>query len=237
MSDRAKLLIQVQQDALHKLLSEAQLNTVNCVLLRKLVVESEVSAQNVVLTARNGKSGAGIVVGMPFIRAKGRNLPALAGEITLPVHIYESPILNLDAANGTLITAEELALLVEELFRHHEGCVRFYTDDEAVLPDPDNDEALISYTVEVRAKIAQAVAPRCLPPSAAAASLTVTLANHSGNPSADIYYTTDGSFPGVGNAAATPYTAPFTVTAGTTVKAAAWESGKQGSNVTQLTVS
>ncbi len=52
-------------------------------------------------------------------------------------------------------------------------------------------------------------------------------------PGAQILYTTDGTFPAGGSA--TLYSAPFAVSADTTVRAAAWKSDRQGSDVAEQT--
>ena len=51
-----------------------------------------------------------------------------------------------------------------------------------------------------------------------------------------VYYTTDGSFPGSGNANAIQYTTPFTVTSGTIVRTAAYNGTLQGSMVDTFVV-
>jgi len=54
---------------------------------------------------------------------------------------------------------------------------------------------------------------------------------------AAIYYTTDGSYPGAGNAAATLYTAPFALPeAGTVIRAAAYSEALNPSDVIEMTV-
>ena len=67
-------------------------------------------------------------------------------------------------------------------------------------------------------------------------SLTLTFAAPASDPSAAIYTTTDGSFPGPGNAAAALYGAPFAVAGGTVIRWAAYAAGKLGSSTAMATV-
>ena len=73
-----------------------------------------------------------------------------------------------------------------------------------------------------------------MPPTEA--SLTVTFAAPASDPDAEIYYTTDGSFPGPGNSAAVLYSAPFAVASSTVVRWAAYASGKLGSSTGMATI-
>ena len=68
---------------------------------------------------------------------------------------------------------------------------------------------------------------RCAQVKIEAAGLSVTLSTATAG--ATIYYTTDGSFPYAGNAAAVAYAAPFDVTSGTTVRAVAHKAGQSAS--------
>lgn len=226
----------VQEDALGKLLSEEWFSTINCVQLRKLVITSQLEAGLVTMTERNGKSGAGIVVGMPFIEDDNPESDALQAVVVLPMHVFENPTVNLDATNGTLKSAEQIAARIEEAFRHWavEGVTRFYPPKRPIRPNPDSDSGLVSYDVELRGQVSFPKRTRCQIPLISEVSLTVTLTNQT--PGAAIYYTTDGSFPGSGNAAAQVYSTPFAVPGGTVVRWAAYKAGMLGSDTGEATI-
>ena len=82
--------------------------------------------------------------------------------------------------------------------------------------------------------MSEAAAAKCALPGIASPAQTVTLtATENGT---TIYYTTDGSFPGPGNAAAEEYSGPFEVASGTVVRWAGYLAGCCGSDAGQATI-
>jgi hypothetical protein len=83
--------------------------------------------------------------------------------------------------------------------------------------------------VRILTPFAQNKPQQCVDVTLTADNLDVTLATATDG--ATIYYTTDGSFPWSGNSEAEIYAGEFSVDSGTTVRAAAYKSGLDGSNV------
>jgi hypothetical protein len=146
--------------------------------------------------------------------------------------VKENPAINL-AAGGVNLTAEEIAVeILQTLHQFYLGgiCQALYPAPEAIVPN-GGFPGLVAYDVVLRATFNLTPPARTgcpLPP--AESGLTLTFAAPASDPSATVYTTTDGSFPGPGNAAAAVYTAPFAVTGGTTVRWAAYAAGKLGSS-------
>jgi hypothetical protein len=94
----------------------------------------------------------------------------------------------------------------------------------------------IAVAVTLQATFALTALARTLAPAASAVAETVTLTDQQPGGGSTLYYTTDGSFPGAGNLAATSYSTPFTVTSGAIVRVAAYNGTLQGSMVDTFTV-
>lgn len=231
------ILTDVQDDALAKLLSEPELATINMSLLRKLLTTSEVDASVVYMTARGGKSGTGLVVGMPFLDAEAKETGIADSMFNLPIYAFESPDISQDATNGCLMTAEEALVRARRIFRGWVlNSLSFFTEDKSIEPfePPDYLKGTVSYRLTVKARLRQVAAQRCALPTLTENALTVTLTN--GTSGATIYYTTDDSFPGPGNTDADVYTTPFVVESGDVVRWAAYKSGLQGSHAGRATI-
>lgn len=236
MSDES-ILIDIQNDAYFRLLSEPTISTINVASLRRLLVDNVKQTAGVWLTPRAGKFGAGIIVGMPYLQQATSDYPGNDGIICLPVHVVESALVNSDPINGTLRTAEELALRVKEILSPLliEGKFGLYCDGDCINPDDKiGGDSVICYTVTIKARLSQPIPARCALPSLTGtlASLTLTCSTSG----ASVYYTTDGSYPGPGNPAATLYTVSFSVASGTTVRYAAKKSALIGSDAGQSIV-
>jgi hypothetical protein len=238
MSDE-RILLAMQEDALHKLLSEAALEEVNIVLFRKLLVSSQVEVSLVYLEARNDKSGTGIVVGMPYLDDENAQTGISDATLCLPIYCLEKPDIAQSEEGGSLLSAEQIALTVRRLLRGFiiDGKVTLFTEGRGIrsFDAPPSAKGAVCYEVLLKGRLRQSVDTRCALPTISEAALTVTLANVTSG--ATIYYTTDGSFPGPGNAAAEEYSAPFAVASGTVVRWAAYKDGLSGSHAGQATIS
>ena len=102
--------------------------------------------------------------------------------------------------------------------------------------DAGADKPFVAIQVVLHATFVLTALQRTVAPAAAAAAQTVTLTDQQPGGGSTVYYTTDGSFPGSGNANAIQYTTPFTVTSGTIVRTAAYNGTLQGSMVDTFVV-
>lgn len=232
------LMLQFQADVIAKLKSEALLQYVNVAGLRTLQLANEVDAKRVWLAARNGKSGAGILVGMPSLEHSVPNVPGPERKMLLPVSVFSQPSINNLASTGTLLDAEIILDYVEALLARLmiDGLGIIYCD--SAIPNLESEGGTIRYDAIYVAEVARDVIVQVpMPALTEAPALTVTLTNHASTPDAAIYYTTDGTFPQrdpvTGNAAGTTtrYNIPFAVAAGTFVRWAAYKTNYAGSDV------
>lgn len=235
---------QLQSDITTRLDSEPLLALIPVKSLRKLVITSELDANLITTTPKtNGtKIGAGIVVGMPTIEVPEPNIPGPMLKAMIPIRVLENPTVNQDAANGTLMTAEEIAITV--LQNLHQmgfyGWETIYGARRGVVPHTAEDTAgFVAYDVIFEAALPLSdvfqVNLPTLNVTEPAQVWQVTLTDTTGG--AAIYYTVDGSCPGSANGAAVLYAGVFAIPKipGQTVtfRWCAYKAGMRGSDVGQ----
>ncbi len=227
--------LQLQSDLHYAALSNGALENINIKLWRKLRLESEVDLSALWMTPRNGRSGVGVVIELPEFDVQNPNLPGPEAFLLLSFLVLEEPNINFTPTLGTLISAEQVAQLLLEIFHDYqvEGFGTLFAAPKAIASVEDYP-GIVGYRVTFRARVPRAQTARVATPVLveAAGSVTITCATAD----AQIYFTTDGSFPGVGNSAAQLYSAAFAVTAGDVLRAAAYKSGSPGSHVIKQTV-
>jgi len=190
------------------------------------------------LVQKGGKSGAAIIIQMPTADVPESNVPGPQMEVTIQVRVLENPLVNMAPETGTLRSAEQIALDVLNALHHFDPGTSgspLFVDKKAI--EPNNDfPGKVTYDCYIRTRQgldpAARVAPVTISKAGALPSTVVTLA--SSTVGAAIRYTLDGSFPGP---AATLYSAPFTQPTAVTVRAAAYLTGKQGSDITETKIS
>ncbi len=220
----------LQSDATDKLNSEELFDTINVVSLRKLQTLSEVNASLVYLTAKGGKLGAGVVVNMPTIEVPDPDVPGPELKVVLAARAMENPTVNQDPAQGTLVTAEQIAIWVLQVFHQLliEGLCSLYPSRRAIVPNTDF-EGVVAYDVFLEATMPITPIVQVATPAIGGNILGVTLTPVTNG--STIYYTTDESFPGKANPAAQIYAVPFVVAGGTVVRWAAYKTGMRGSDI------
>lgn len=222
-----------------KVESEAAFDTLHVTTEDKLEIGADVEAQLAALTARNGKVGAGLIIGQPVPVQPPPNVMGPELMVRIGMTVLENPTINRDAtANGTGITARQWALLIMQTVHQWiiEGLVT------AIYPDPESPWSVSGdferkgyQALDLFFLCAMPLQPiaQCQTPTITENALAVTLTGAAGE---TIYYTTDGSFPGSATDA-TVYSGPFTVVSGTTVRWAAYKAGKRGSDVGEAVIS
>jgi hypothetical protein len=224
----------LQSDATAKLNSEEYFSTISVVSVRKLQIASEIAQKLPHLTTKGGKTGCGVLVGMPTIDVVDPNAPGPQLMVRLPFRVQENPTINL-GATGTGKSAEEVAMQILRTLHPLaiEGVTILFGDKGAITPNTEFP-GLVTYDVFLAGRFSQDGLSKVQTPDISSPAQTVTLTNNTAG--ASIYYTTDDSFPGAGNPAAQPYGAPFDVEAGTIIRWAAYKTGMIGSDVGRATI-
>jgi hypothetical protein len=185
------------------------------------------------LTKKAGKSGAAVTVLMPTFSVPVADTPGPSLDERITVRVQESPLFNMNAATGTMKSAEAISIQVLQLFHFwNPGGGTWYPDQDALSPSVEFDPK-VTYDVSFRRPVnltgrSKSAMPLIDPEEGAAPQL-VTLA---AAPGAAICYTLDGTLPVPGHAGTTLYAAPFNVLTAATLRVVAYEVGKAASNVT-----
>jgi len=236
-------MLQFQNAVRDKLLSEALLQNINIVSLRAQQLVSEEEAKRAWLKIRNGKSGAGVIVGMPSIEHNTPNVPGPERVLLLPVSILEQPSINSLPSTGTGLDCETIVDLIDALLARLqvEGLGTIFC--EATVPNLETKSGVIRYDCIYTAAVPRAEIQRVTLPAYVCPAQTVTLTNAAGFEDAVIVYTDDETFPGLDPVTAQPlgtahiYSAPIgPLAVGKKISWAAYKEGFAGSDVGQITI-
>lgn len=235
------LLTELQDEMYFRIKSEATFADVAVFRDRPgEISEASIGQALTTLNETGGKVGACAIVLRPRIVKVNQN-SVLRFDAQITTRLLVTPVFNDDATTGTGKAVDALGLCVLRLGHQYKAGGRI----PQMLAAADNaaepyNEAIeegtegLDVTHEVPwgiESLTQCPAPAIDAASAAAVAITCALV------AAAIYYTTDGSYPGSGNAAATLYTAPFAATSGDVIRAGAEDDDLVGSNTVIATVS
>jgi hypothetical protein len=223
-------LNRLQDHLLGKLLSEPLLKFVSVAEMRKMVKLDVAARVAPHLAGRNGKVGAGIIIGLPVADpAKADNdIPGAQFESRIPLDILVKDDISLVVSNGAGITAEQIAitvwLLLSQFLNQATGSGNWTIEGW----DPIEDKkGAYGYRIVIVARGAEDQPAKVAAPTANFAGGNCTLTTATGG--AIIYYTTDGTFPGPWTAPAgytanssQAYSAPFSAPTGTQICACAF---------------
>jgi len=189
------------------------------------------------LTAQNSKAGLCAIVLMPLLNTPKQELPGPYLHLKCIIQVQENVVVNM-GANGTQIPCEDAAIAVAQILHlwtpgGTAGILR--AAPETVTPNL-TFPGKVTYDVHVESELDLPCLSKEPQPFISAASAAITIA--CADAEAAIYYTTDGSLPWAGNATypstAALYTGPFTASAGSLIRAAAFAGGKLGSDIDWL---
>lgn len=228
-------LVQLQNDLLGLLMSAPALRTVNVVLERKFLIQAEVNFDTIWTTVRNGRSGTGVLIEMPTVEVPANQAVGPKQNLRPSFVVFQNGDAALTPETGSGLYAETIAQLVLDTLHMQElqGIGTLYAQDRAIEPAREY-EFVNAYRVSLILRSAQAnqtnrTAPVVITNNAGTVTLTCATAG------AVIYYTKDGSFPDQAatdpvsaaaiNLSSQLYSAPFVVTSGEVIRAAAYLAG------------
>ncbi len=225
------------EDGQMRLQSDPLLAAVPVILQRPGVVADMVTNALSVLNPRGGKLGLVIIVMVPDYEVTNTNATGLQGDVLLQARVLEMPLLNEDPEQGIGIQDGAAALRVARIWNkwidYGIAKVALAKGKAITAYTRDYDKGIRGYDVTVCVPSGLSGGDDTAMPAIATTpsgdDVQIALSTVTGG--AAIYYTTDGSYPGSGNyrvnddgtttLLATLYTAPFTVPAGTTLRAGA----------------
>lgn len=237
----------VQPDIFAKIASEPFFDTIAQFMIRKNRYQSEID--DALSNATSDATQAGTLPGvtievlMPMLKTNLTNAPGPVVTLEQRLIVKENPTINL-GAGGVGLTAETVAVqLLQTLHQFYLGgiCQALYPAPEAIVANRDFPD-LVAYDVVMQATFSLTPLDRCgcpAPPVITAPEtnpVPISFAPPASDPDAAIWLTTDGSFPGPGNAAASAYAPGLTVDSGTAIRWAAYVAGKLGSSTGMATI-
>jgi len=216
---------QTAQDLTGILLSSVALQNVNVKSYRKLRLQNVVDFSVMVTAGRNGRYGAGALVLEPYARGNQKNVLLL--DWVFPIISIECPSIN-DLVTGTNLTAYQIAQIVaDNLHNYADEALGTFNVDNVAIEDEKQfelDGCVCKRTsFHILGRNSQTVRVGQLTNSIAGGNVTLSCAL---NPTANIYYTNDGSFPSItGNPSSTLYQNPIAVRSGQIIRAVGYGLG------------
>jgi hypothetical protein len=183
---------------------------------------------------QNNKTGAAVAVLLAELRDMNANLPTPRGNILVRVRVWANSVIN----NGGFGTGLSIYELTDYIAR---ACHSFHTSGRVITVKEITPILAESFPADEGYEIVLTTAEsldtlaKTAMPSVTIGEATVTITTSTSG--ASIYYTLDDTFPAAGNTAATLYAAAFAKpSTGTTIRAAAYKTNLNGSDVTEATV-
>src|SRR5438105_4367250 len=178
-------------------------------------------------TEGSKKPGAAVIVMMPERKRYGMEIQ-LRSDLIFTIRVIELPKIN-RLTGGSNKWASAISNELEDLLHAWTvGAVTLMLEST----EPYNDgEGGIGFTLMLKVLFARGLTSRVSSPGISVSTGTATITIPSG---ASVYYTTDGSFPIVSNTNATLYSAPFAVSVDTMIRAVAYKTGFQASDLASL---
>jgi len=211
-------LATLQEEMFYRLTNDPFLANVTIFLRRRGVVDSDIANRIGPSNVRNGLAGAAMIVMMPFVDVPENGSVGPQCDILPIVRSIERPTIN-QAVGGTGITAEALGLRSIRLF-HLWPCdalnANLYADKRAMRPAPIKVGTDVGYDTFFHCSSGfngAAVSRPVITNVAGAAQIACN------TPLAQIWVTTDGSYPAPNSGTSQLYNGPLAVAAGSLVRA------------------
>jgi len=232
-----KFLRAFQDHTEMKLNSESLLQYVAIVSQRKQVKLDATKRVAPHIAGRNGKVGAGLLIGLPVIDPADNDVPGAQMVVKLPIDILVKDDLSLVLSNGAGVSAEEVLVITWQLL--HQFLNKYLGTGNWTVAgaDPIEDQrGAYGYQLVLEVRFGSDQPDKTPTPTFSLAGGNVTLTPF---PGSTAYYTLDGSFPANSatiNPATHLYAAPFAVTSGQTVLWAAYQANYISSDVWAETI-
>ena len=218
-----------QQDICNLLLGDPALAAVPVSTFKAMLISAVAAEATDMWTDRSGlgKKGCAIQIRMPALRVMTPNVPGPQYQVEYTIRVFEDPV-----ENNTGLTAESIAL---EILQWLDGAM--LTGNATIIADIRGPALRpvyeysdrFAYDVVFVAQSPQDSRDRTVTPALSDdghGNITLSCAD----PNAQIYYSVNDPLPVIGIAA--PYSAPFAVNAGDTVRFFAYAPGQLPSFVT-----
>jgi hypothetical protein len=233
-------LTQIQQDIFGLLMSAPQLQNVNIVAERKFITQQEIAKDAIWQTQRNGKSGCGILIEEPEVISDSPNVTGPPQSVLLSLVCFQNGDAAFTERGAGLFAAQIEQFVIDALHLQNIGGLGSM-QVKGNFSSPARDYPGVNAR---RLRVSMTPFNTRQSPRTAGIAASVEgglCALSCVTPGAAIYYTLDGSFPtdtalaidpvsvtatnpqGVPiNPQAQLYAAPFAVTSGQTIRAAAY---------------
>lgn len=221
--------IRARGDFAARLANDSYFSDITVLEQNKGATESDIEVALSTMTEKASKIGACAIVLMPELIPSNPDAPGPIYRVRGTVQVIVQPIFN-DGESGTGKTAEAIARRVRQLLHFYDGGWGTWSfAGMEPLPVADGQVSYgVAFTREGKDDKFTKVGTPMFDPDAGALPVAVTITGH---PDADIYYTTDGSYPHPDNAEATLYAGPVAIAAAAVLRAVAYVEGLQPSNV------
>ena len=228
------LLINAKTDLYYRLLGDEMLAPVSILIDDEHDLANRAKVQAGPSNVRAGKTGASVTVSaVAVLSLNSGETPTPLMALSCVFEVMEDVIIN-DGSDGTGINAGEIVarliqLLHQSHFDHRFTGLRLSPSAPVVEIDAEKNGHRGYAVTFVADQMAITNVATCASVAIDNNAGVITLTcNTSGT---TIYYTTNGTYPGSGNTAATVYSTPFTPSAGVTIRAAAQKTGLNPSKI------
>jgi hypothetical protein len=200
-------------------------------------IQDKINAALGTLTPQNGQAGLCATILMPLLTTQKPDLPGPYLHLRCTIRVQENVMVNM-GSGGTQIPCEDAAIAVAQTLHlwtpgGTAGILRAGAD--TITPD-SSTAGRVTYDVLVESELDLPCLEKEPQPFISATDGVLSIVCH--DSAATIYYTTDGSMPWPGNetypSTATHYTAPFSASTGTLIRAATFSADKAGSDIDWL---
>lgn len=225
--------VQCQEDLTDILLATESLYTVNIKSYRRMVKDKEIDMSVIWNKPRGNCAGAGMLIEEPEAKSAIQNVDGPVLSWIFPILVIEQPIINFLPGVGSFLTASIIGQRVMEALHKWGDQLygMFKVDGAAMQPDESwFDRGVVAYRTNLALDVGKAQqTQRTGNVSIVFGGGNCTLACAS-DPTADVFYTTDGTGAARFGATSKPYQGPFSVLSGDVIRATAFITGKLPSN-------